>query len=415
MKPEILSDDLFTKIKEIDRADVVIGIPSYNNAETIGKVVETIGKGLLEYYPNLSVVIINSDGGSSDSTQDVFMKANLPAFTQRITTRYKGIAGKGSALKTVFEAAELLGVKMCLVMDSDTRSIKPSWIKSFIEPMYLHSYGYVTPHYLRNKHDGTITNALAYPLTRALYGLRIRQPIGGDFGLSGGLVSALNHQRVWDYDSDVLRFGIDIWMTTVAIAEGFRVCQTSLGAKVHDAKDPGADLGPMFIQVVRTLFSLMKKYKVKWEHIEGSEQVEIFGDFHLMEVEKIKVSCPRLLEEFKAGRDDYQGNWQMILSNENFSQVMGLTELSATNFNFPVDLWAKVVYDYAVAYAFATDRDQILSSMIPLYYGRTAAFVIESKAVSEELADALVEGIAGIFERMKPYLIERWAAAERKK
>ena len=46
----------------------------------------------------------------------------------------------------------------------------------------------MAPLYARHKYDGTITNTVTYPLTRALYGHRIRQPIGGDFGVSGDLV-----------------------------------------------------------------------------------------------------------------------------------------------------------------------------------------------------------------------------------
>ena len=106
----------------------------------------------------------------------------------------------------------------------------------------------MAPLYSRYKWDGTITNTVTYPFTRALYGLRIRQPIGGDFGVSGDLVRHYLEQDDWT--PDVSRFGIDIWMTTNAIAGGFAVCQTRLGAKVHDPKDPGADLGPMFSQVV---------------------------------------------------------------------------------------------------------------------------------------------------------------------
>ena len=45
-------------------------------------------------------------------------------------------------------------------------------------------------------------------------------------------------------------------MTTSALTGGFAVCQTRLGAKVHDPKDPGSDLGPMFRQVVGTILRL---------------------------------------------------------------------------------------------------------------------------------------------------------------
>ena len=115
------------------------------------------------------------------------------------------------------------------------------------------------PLYHRHKYDGTITNSIVYPLTRALYGKSVRQPIGGDFGFSGKLAKFYLEQDVWE--TDVARFGIDIWMTTTAIANGFKVAQSFLGAKIHDAKDPGADLTAMLYQVVGATFDLMETYQ----------------------------------------------------------------------------------------------------------------------------------------------------------
>jgi hypothetical protein len=100
-----------------------------------------------------------------------------------------------------------------------------------------------------------------YPLTRALYGLDVRQPIGGDFGFSGRVAAHYLRKPVWE--TDVARFGIDIWMTTTALADGFKVCESFLGAKIHDPKDPGADLAAMFVQVVSSVFDLMQEYRAR--------------------------------------------------------------------------------------------------------------------------------------------------------
>ena len=106
--------------------------------------------------------------------------------------------------------------------------------------MLLHDFDYVAPLYLRHKFDGTITNSIVYPLTRALYGREVRQPIGGEFGFSGRLASHYLSRPVWD--TDVARFGIDIWMTTTALADGFRVCQSFLGRE--DPRPEGPRGGP---------------------------------------------------------------------------------------------------------------------------------------------------------------------------
>ena len=102
-----------------------------------------------------------------------------------------GKSGKGSAFRAIFERGQPLGARACAVVDSDLRSITPEWIARLIGPVVHGEADYVTPLYARHKHDGTITNTVAYPLTRALYGFRVRQPIGGEFGFSADLATAL--------------------------------------------------------------------------------------------------------------------------------------------------------------------------------------------------------------------------------
>ena len=106
---------------------------------------------------------------------------------ERVSLTYPeidGVGGKGAALRTIFEIAAALEVQALVVVDSDLRSIVPEWIELLAGPILKGGYDFVAPLYARYKYDGTITNTVTYPLTRALYGHRIRQPIGGDFGVS---------------------------------------------------------------------------------------------------------------------------------------------------------------------------------------------------------------------------------------
>ncbi len=244
----------------------MVGIPSFGNAETIGYVVRAATAGMVQYFPDLKPILVNSDGGSPDGTPRVVVSTESPDYIekvilvsprhklQRISFTYQGISGKGTAVRALFEVARELKVKAFVMVDSDLRSIAPEWIELLAGPILKGGYDFVAPLYARYKYDGTITNAIAYPLTRALYGARIRQPIGGEFAVSGDLVQ--RYLELPTFDELTARFGIDIWMTHSAINEGFAVCQARLGAKIHDAKDPASDLGPMFRQVVGTLFRM---------------------------------------------------------------------------------------------------------------------------------------------------------------
>ena len=127
---------------------------------------------------------------------------------QRVSLTYPeidGVGGKGAALRTIFEIADALEVQALVVVDSDLRSIVPEWIELLAGPILKGGYDFVAPLYARYKYDGTITNTVTYPLTRALYGHRIRQPIGGDFGVSGDLVTPLPRARRLDPGHQPLR------------------------------------------------------------------------------------------------------------------------------------------------------------------------------------------------------------------
>ena len=219
-------------------------------------------------------------------------------------------------------------------MDSDLRSILPEWIELLAGPILKGGYDYVAPLYSRHKHDGTITNTVTYPLTRALYGLRIRQPIGGDFGVSGDLVRHYLESPGWT--PDVSKFGIDVWMTTTALTGGFAVCQARLGAKVHDPKDPGADLGPMFRQVVATILRLAVANADRWREVRGSHDIPAYGFERQADPPPLEINVLRLLSEFHAGALTMAATWREMLAPETAAEVLGLAaEADAVGRNGP--------------------------------------------------------------------------------
>jgi len=408
---ELLEDKVLKTISRLKSVDIIVGIPSFNNANTIGNVVSNFANGLKQYFPHLKSLIINSDGGSTDGTRSIVEKIGKTRGIDIITTEYKGPSGKGSAFRTVFEAAKRLEAKVIVVSDSDNRSITPKWCYALVNPVLRLGYGYVTPYYIRDKHDATITNALVCPTTRALYGLRLRQPIGGDFAFSNGALQIFLRQKYWNSYPYITKFGVDIWMTTIAVNEGFRVCQTVLGVKEHDVKDPGKDLSPMFLQVTGTMFDLMNYYEFRWRNVIKSNQGFIFGDFKFFEAERIKIDLNEMLRKFYEGYEEYKDMWKAIFSKKTYNEFLGFLGRSKKNgLVIPVQLWAKIVYDYACAYNFSKQKGKelILESMVPLYYIRTASFVKEAEYFDDEIADAVMEGNAGVFERMKGHLIRRW-------
>jgi len=421
----LLREDLRSRLDEMGEVDIVVGIPSFNSARTIAHVVRAVAGGLAKYFPDRKSVIVNSDGGSTDGTHEAVMGADIDHDSlllvshrvptiQRITTPYHGIPGKGSAFRTIFAVTERLNAKACVVVDSDLRSITPHWVELLAAPVLDRGFDYIAPFYLRHKYDGTITNSIIYPMTRTLFGRRIRQPIGGDFGLSGKVASRFLTKDVWE--TDVARYGIDIWMTLTAMAEGFRVGQSYLGAKLHDAKDPGADLTAMFRQVVSSLFGLMETYETVWQKVGSSEPVPMFGLPFDVGLEPIPVDVERMKRAFQQGLRDLDGIYRSFLSPSTVEGLVGAALETGDGFRVPDALWVRLVYEFAAAYhGRLLDRDHLLQSLIPLYLGRTGSFVLDVQIADAVKVEEQIESLAREFEAQKPYLLECWSAQSKRR
>jgi glycosyltransferase involved in cell wall biosynthesis len=413
-----------TDLKKIRQADILIGIPSFNSIHSIGRVVQACILGLAKYFPQSRAVVFISEGGEARKVQeaihalsieDDLERSFIPApssQTHIVVTDYSGSPGKGSAIKAILEAARMLETKACSVVDSDLRSISPEWIELLIAPILLKGFGFVAPYYSRHKYDGTITNLIAYPMMRALYGRRVRQPIGGDFGFSPELAESLLSKDVWE--TDIARFGIDIWMTTIATEENHKICQSFLGAKIHDEKDPGKDLAPMFYQVVGTLFTLMEMYGRSWVQISGSRPTAIFGFETEVNPKPVTVDVENLIHSFLSQVPTYQTFWQEILEQENYYKVLEVSEIRDRYFELPFEIWVKSVYDFALAFhKRPEDRNTILEALIPLYFAAVASFVEKTKTMDSRQVEELITDQCLIFEELKPYLVHRWEKAQK--
>ncbi|HPE45896.1 MAG TPA: glycosyltransferase, partial [Deltaproteobacteria bacterium] len=165
-----LRDYAREKIERLGNAEILVGIPSYLCDNSIVNVIKTVRKGLDTHYNGARALIMISDGGSTDDTRDTANAYDVKSFNiEKIITIYRGLPGKGSALRAIFEVANFLKPKAVAVFDSDLVSISPLWIKNLIEPV-LNGYDFVAPDYMRYKFDATITNSIAYNLTRRMSG-----------------------------------------------------------------------------------------------------------------------------------------------------------------------------------------------------------------------------------------------------
>ncbi len=423
MQTEAAQPEVQQKIDALGAADIVVGIPSFNNAATIGHVVRAVHQGLRQYFPGSRSVIINSDGGSSDGTPalvmesaagdgDVLQVPHAVAPVQKLSTPYLGVPGKGSAIRSVFQLARRLGAKVCAVVDSDVQSITPEWVRLLVGPVLEQGYDFVTPYYVRHKFEGTITSSTVYPMMRALYGKRIRQPIGGEFCFSPVMLDRYLAQNVWE--TDIARFGIDMWLTTEALINGARICQVALGAKILDSKDRASDLSTMLVQILGAMFMEMDRHTAVWQKVRTSTPVTVLGVAGQVETEPVKVDVEKMIDSLRLGFKNLFEIWSMVLPPGSLLELRKQAQRPPGEFRMADELWARIVYDFAVAHHFRTiNRDHLLRAFTPLYLGWVASFVMEMETADATQVEARIENLCLRYEAQKPYLISRWRWPDR--
>ena len=393
----------------VEKTDLIVGMPSLNEAGTIANIAAQAAIALNEYFPRQSSVIINCDNNSPDGTMEAFMKAETGAIPKIYISTPEGIKGKGNNIRNLFKKALALDAKAIVIIDSDIRNITPLWIKKLFEPL-LKGFEYVTSLYMRHKYDDLFCSLFTYPLTRCLYGRRVKQPIGGEFGVSSVMVKEVLKTSLWN--EDVSQFGIDLWMTTLAINHGMQICQVYLGApKIHHARDYIMEINPLFRQTVSTIFSMMEPFSKQWSAAKWSKPTAIFGfdEGEILMPPEMIISREKLYHRFKTGFSDSWDAYRALLSGENFQKLREIASLEMDFFEMPSSLWARIIFDFAIRFNQKTcDRLKAMELLYKMYQGMVLSYANKTSSMNNLLAQDVIEDICLQFEQTKPYLFDRW-------
>lgn len=385
---------------QIKTADFVIGIPSYCEADNIAFVVERSNEGLQKYFPDKNAVIINVDNNSPDNTRSAFLNTSSEVPKIYISTP-EGVKGKGNNFYNLFVESSKLGAETIVVVDADLKSITGEWIRDLATPVLENAFDFVTPLYSRNEYDGTITNNICYPLLYGLLGKDIRQPIGGDFAMSASLVKYLLDQN---WHQTTRQYGIDIFLTLNAIVGDFDICQVGLGAKIHKPSAP--KLGPMFTQVVGTLFKTLLENREKWYKNKDLSDLPLFG--------KVELSKPQSLSV------DYKGMKATAIYEFSINREILSECLSPSVFNkcekmyhegkitIGMDLWTKIVYDLLEAYERFGHSPELIEAMKSLYFGRVVSFIKQTLELDHHQSEQQIQNQARHFFKHRSWLIRKY-------
>ena len=414
----LLTDEFVRELVAVGEVDLLVGIPTLNDAKTVGHVVQAVEAGFVKYFSRQRVVLVNTDGGSRDGTAEIFKNSSLDGplrllgsqtlrTIHRVSTMYRGSPNPIAALRTILVAADLLRAKACGIVSAELTSINPDWIDNLLRPVYKEQFDLAMPVYDRPKFDGLLVSNFLYPMVRAAYGKRVCEPLATEFAFSGRLASHLLEQDFWREPEDVSSPGI--WITTLALSGDFRLCQAFLGPKVYAEKDASRDFVETIRRAVGTLFRCLDAQESLWASTTGSEPVATFGFRYEVDLKPVRFNRKRMLQMFRTGVTELASILQVILGEATFREIQEVAKCPDEFLHYSDELWVKTIYDFSGAYHRSVmNRDHILQALAPLYRGRIGSFVLEHQEASPKQTEMAIEKLCEEYEHLKPYLLARW-------
>ena len=384
----------------IGQADIVIGVvPPYFDRTRLQD-----GLSRLTHTPlSLRAAVIHpplSEGAALQHDNWAFIPD--PRLAQDRAALAQSI---GQSFRVIFEAAEKLGVQACAMIASDLSSVTPEWVAQLVNPIIQDGVDLVTPCYANSPYDGLINSAIVYPLVRALYGKRVRNPMGPDFGLSHKLLARM---------AGGLRPRLHPLVSLVAesISTEMRISQVHLGSRVYAAVD-WTNVGPLVSQVLTALFLDVERFAPWWQRARGSERVTETGSDILRE-SAAPFNPEVLIQRFQIGARGLIEIWGTVLPPSILVTLRKLAQQNTTNFHMTDETWARIVYDYALAHRLRpANREQILRSFTPIYLGWVASYALEIDGSSSDAIEHRLEELCLAFETTKSYFVSRWRWPDR--
>jgi hypothetical protein len=313
------------------------------------------------------------------------------------------------ALRTILSSADLLRAKACAVVSPATSSTSPEWVANLLRPAFRDNFDFVAPLYSRHKFQGLLARNLLYPMTRALFGRRIRELYSDEWAFSNRLGNFCVNEDVWH--EEPVRSRPEAWMGISALTSDYRCCQVYLGEKPPPPDGAGPDLVEVLRQTVGSLFWLLETHQQQWVERQGSEPVPTFGPDHAVTAEPMELNNSRMFEMFQTGVKELGPVLEPILSPETLSSLKGIATLERHSFRFPEELWVTMLYEFAASYHHSViNRDHLVQALVPLYRGKIYSFLTEFSESSATDMEAVSENLCLEFERQKPYLTEKWKA-----
>jgi hypothetical protein len=293
----------------------------------------------------------------------------------------------------------------CVLLGAEAQSLHPEAIRALGKSALQTDL--TTAHYDLGPREGLANSAILYPVTRALFGARPRFPLAFDLGLSLRMaerLAAAAQRFTAAGQSDAF-----LWPLSEAAIAGYSMAEVDIGPRVTP-QPITPDLNTLLAQIAGSLFADVDAKASFWQRARGVQPPQIITQSSPIAEQPPEIAS--MLEAFRFAYTNLHEIWSLVLPPNSLLGLKKLSLMQPENFRMPDNLWARIVYDFILAYRLRTiNRGHLLGALTPLYLAWAAShlLLISSGTAPEKH----IQDVAIAFETDKPYLVSRWRWPDR--
>ena len=313
----------------------------------------------------------------------------------------------------VCQLAEKNGSSSILMLGPSSSSLDSAALRDLANAVLTTPADLAVPFYNLPPRAGLVNSAILYPLTRALFASPARFPLAVHLGLSLRMAQSLAgaaHRFTASNQAEM-----PLWPINEATVAGFTIDQLDLGSLIQ-SQHTGLDLNTILPLVTGALFSDIDAKAAFWQRFRplppARNAISAPTPVPQAPPNDAAAELAPMIYAFRLAYTNLHEVWSLVLPP---SSLLALKRLSATDgaaFRISDSLWARIVYDFLLAYRLRTiNRGHLLGALIPLYLAWVASHINITTSGTDP--ESHIEAVASAFEADKTYLVSRWRWPDR--